>query len=40
MLWIMYAKLNEEGEGQHKDCEVCYIEKIKEEKKNKLTKKI
>ena len=30
------AKLNEDGEGQHKDCEVCYIDKIKEEKKNKL----
>ena len=30
------AKLNEKGEGQHKDCDKCYIEKIKGEKKNKL----
>ena len=29
------AKLNKIGEGQHKDCEVCYINEIKEEKKNK-----
>jgi len=34
------CKLNEEGEGQHKDCDVCYIEKIKEEKKNKLKENI
>ena len=27
------AKLNEDGEGQHKDCQVYYIDKIKEEKK-------
>ena len=27
------CKLNEKGEGQHKDCDVCYIEKIKEEKR-------
>ena len=33
---LCIAKLNEKGEGQHKDCEVIYIEKIKEEKKNKL----
>ena len=33
---VCIAKLNEEGEGQHKDCEVCYIQKIKDEKKNKL----
>ena len=37
---LCIAKLNEEGEGQHKDCEVCYIEKIKEEKKNKLNDNI
>ena len=30
------AKLNREGEGQHKDCDMCYIEEIKEEKMNKL----
>jgi len=34
------CKLNEKGEGQHKDCDVCYIEKIKEEKKNKLKENI
>ena len=34
------AKLNEKGEGQHKDCDVCYIEKIKYEKKNKLKENI
>ena len=37
---LCIAKLNEEGEGQHKDCDVCYIEKIKEEKKNKLNENI
>ena len=30
------AKLNEYGDGQHKDCDICYIKDIKEEKKNKL----
>jgi len=34
------AKLNEKGYGTHKDCEVCIIEKIKEEKKNKLKENI
>ena len=34
------AKLNEDGEGQHKNCQVCYIDKIKEEKKNKLKENI
>ena len=37
---VCIAKLNEEGEGQHKDCDVFYIEKIKEEKKNKLKENI
>ena len=37
---LCIAKLNEKGEGQHKDCDVCYIEKIKEEKKNKLKEHI
>ena len=32
--------MNEKGVGQHKDCEVCIIEKIKEEKKNKLKENI
>ena len=34
------CKLNEKGEGQHKDCDVYYIENIKEEKKNKLKENI
>ena len=34
------AKLKEEGFGQHKDCDVCYIEKIKDEKRNKLKENI
>ena len=34
------AKLNERGYGTHKDCEVCTLEKIKEEKKNKLIENI
>ena len=34
------AKINEKGDGQHKDCDVCLIEKIKEEKKNKLKENI
>ena len=37
---LCIAKLNEKGIGQHKDCEVCIIEKIKEEKKNKLKENI
>ena len=34
------AKLNKKGDGQHKDCEVCEIELIKEEKMNKLKENI
>ena len=30
------TKINTNGYGQHKDCDVCMIEDIKEEKKNKL----
>ena len=30
------AKINAKGVGQHKDCNVCVIEDIKEEKKKKL----
>ena len=37
---LCIAKLSEDGEGQHKNCEVCYIEKIKDEKKNKLKENI
>ena len=34
------AKINEEGDGQHKDCDVCNIKNIKEEKKNRLKENI
>ena len=34
------SKINEKGDGQHKDCEIYTIEKIKEEKKNKLKENI
>ena len=34
------SKLTEKGGGQHKDCDICIIEKIKEEKKNKLKENI
>ena len=34
------TKLNELGNGQHKDCEIFIIENIKEEKKNKLKENI
>ena len=34
------CKLNKKGEGQHKDCDVCYLENIKEEKKDKLKENI
>ena len=34
------TKLNEKGYGKHKDCEVCILEKIKDEKKNKLKENI
>ena len=37
---VCITKLNERGEGQHKDCNVCYIDKIKDEKKNKLKENI
>ena len=37
---ICLCKLNKKGEGQHKDCDVCYIEEIKDEKKNKLKENI
>ena len=29
------SKLDNKGYGQHKDCDICQIESIKEEKKNK-----
>ena len=34
------TKLETKGYGQHKDCDVCIIENIKEEKKNKLNDNI
>ena len=34
------CKVNEIGDGQHKDCDVCIIQDIKEEKKNKLKENI
>ena len=34
------AKINKIGDGQHKDCDVCIIQDIKEEKKNKLKENI
>ena len=34
------SKIKGKGNGQHKDCEVCFIEEIKEEKKNKLNENI
>ena len=34
------CKVNDLGDGQHKDCEVCIIQNIKDEKKNKLKENI
>ena len=33
-------KINLEGRGQHKDCDICFIKEIKESKKNKLKENI
>ena len=33
---LCITKLKGKGKGQHKDCEICFLEDIKEEKKNKL----
>jgi len=30
------SKIKEKGNGQHTDCNICILEKIKEEKKNQL----
>jgi len=30
------AKIKDKGDGQHSDCDVCYIDEIKEEMKNKI----
>ena len=34
------CKINNKGDGQHKDCNIICIEDIKEEKKNKLIENI
>ena len=34
------SKIKGKGKGQHKDCDICYIEDIKEDKKNKLKENI
>ena len=40
MLPTLHSKLSKKGYGQHKDCDVCLIEDIKDEKKNKLDENI
>ena len=37
---ICLCKINKIGDGQHKDCDVCITQDIKEEKKNKLKENI
>ena len=34
------SKIKKKGNGQHSDCDVCLIEEIKDEKKNKLKENI
>ena len=34
------TKIEGKGNGNHKDCNICFIENIKDEKKNKLNEKI
>ena len=34
------TKIEGEGNGQHKDCNICFIKNIKDEKKNKLNENI
>jgi len=34
------SKIKGEGNGQHKDCDVCFIKEIQDEKKNNLEKNI
>ena len=34
------TKIEEEGYGQHKDCNVCHVKKIEDEKRNKLKENI
>ena len=33
---LCICKIKGKGKGQHKDCDICFIEEIKEEKKSKL----
>ena len=37
---VCIAKIKEKGDGQHSDCNVCILENIKDEKKNKLKENI
>ena len=37
---LCLCKLNDNNKGQHKDCDVCHLDKIKDEKKNKLEENI
>ena len=37
---LLVTKIKGEGDGQHTDCNVCIIEEIKQEKKNKLKENI
>ena len=37
---LCITKLEGEGNGQHRDCNICFIKNIIEEKKNKLTENI
>ena len=34
------SKIKGKGNGQHSDCEICYVEEIEKEKKNKLNENI
>ena len=37
---LCITKLEREGNGQHRDCNICFIKNIIEEKKNKLSENI
>ena len=37
---LLVCKVDKLGDGQHKDCEVCIIQDIKDEKRNKLKENI
>ena len=40
MLRCMYFKIKKKGSGQHTDCDVCFIDEIKDIKKSKLKENI